>query len=203
MHLTDWNLISPFQTAMQWSKLGHATLAGRAQSQPGYIHPQQSGLQVTSETNLPRGHRKTSGTTHVATKAPSAGPQHPDVKVTQVFHCPHCNKKSPTYAAHQRHIFSKHDTASKSFECPTCHKSYLHEISLTEHMKKHQGIFNFTCEDCGAGFGRKFQLEGHIASKHRGIDLYTCPISSCRKGFGYKGNYEAHLRKAHPDHNVI
>ena len=128
---------------------------------------------------------------------------HADVKVAQVFHCPHCNKKSPTYAAHQRHIFSKHDQSSKTFECKICFKTYVHEISLSEHMKKHQGIYKFICSECGQGFGRKFQLDGHIASKHKGIDLYTCPVSSCRKGFGYKGNYEAHMRKAHPEHNVV
>ncbi len=190
---------------MQWAKFGHLPTAGRIQVQQGSINTQPLEPQVKSEASLlfpPRSRSKTGGVPRV-TKVPSVGPQHSDVKVTQVFHCPHCNKKSPTYAAHQRHIFSKHETGSKSFECPTCHKYFLHEISLTEHMKKHQGIFNFTCQDCGAGFGRKFQLEGHIASKHRGIDLYTCPVSSCRKGFGYKGNYEAHLRKAHPDHNVI
>ena len=127
---------------------------------------------------------------------------HSDVKVTQVFHCPHCNKKSPTYAAHQRHIFSKHDQGSKTFECKICFKTYVHEISLSEHVKKHQGLFKFICSECGQGFGRKFQLDGHIASKHKGIDLYTCPISSCRKGFGYKGNYEAHMRKVHAEHNM-
>lgn len=80
-----------------------------------------------------------------------------------------------------------------------CNKSYAHEISLNEHMKKHAGMFKFKCPECGQGFSRKFQLDGHVASKHRGIDLYTCPISTCRKGFGYKGNFDAHMRKAHPN----
>ena len=141
--------------------------------------------------------------TPTATKSGTKASTGHDVKVTQVFHCPHCSKKSPTYAAHQRHIFSKHDQGSKAFECKICFKTYVHEISLTEHMKKHQGIYKFICSECGQGFGRKFQLDGHIASKHKGIDLYTCPISSCRKGFGYKGNYEAHMRKAHPEYNAV
>jgi uncharacterized Zn-finger protein len=60
-------------------------------------------------------------------------------------------------------------------------------------MKKYANKFN--CNDCGASFINKFDLQMHINAVHLKLTPYECDL--CKMSFSYKGNLNKHVKVIH------
>lgn len=77
----------------------------------------------------------------------------------------------------------------KPFNCSLCGASFVCRTNLTNHLKKHQGIEDYTCDLCGKSFVRRDGLQKHL-DYHADIKSSQCKICN-RK---YKGHLMQHMR---------
>jgi len=93
---------------------------------------------------------------------------------------------------------SLHDHMRKSHRsemipCKVCGMCFVHEDTLTVHMKRH-GQAGVQCDKCPAKFTRKTGLKIHLITVHSGI-RHVC--SHCSSTFSIKHNLKRHIRKHH------
>ena len=64
-----------------------------------------------------------------------------------------------------------------------------------------QGVKNCSCDFCDKSFGKKTDLQIHIATVHQGIKNYSCDL--CDKSFGQKGDLRKHITTVHENINEL
>ncbi|CAH1792428.1 unnamed protein product [Owenia fusiformis] len=79
----------------------------------------------------------------------------------------------------------------KTFNCPSCNRTYGAKKALHRHMKCH-GERSNECSTCGMKFVLKENLKYHIASIHSGSKSHKC--KACDVGFVYRSQLYTHYR---------
>ena len=119
------------------------------------------------------------------------------------YSCKHCGKSFRCLSSYNSHM-SIH-AGDKAYICKTCRKTFTSSADLTLHRKSnrcnvygtrpgyiithtrvHSDVKPYRCDNCGGGFGRKWDLKRHIVAKHSAslnsnqtVTMPTCqePIS--------------------------
>ena len=107
--------------------------------------------------------------------------------------CRHCGKLFTRKVSVMRHIQRIHSSTETKLHCQTCSKSYKDRNSYKQHVRtKHNGIFRYTCKECGKGCNRLMDYKVHL-STHTGKKLFKCDI--CSEEFLWKHYLTVHKRK--------
>ena len=61
-------------------------------------------------------------------------------------------------------------------------------------MRRHNGVYQYSCDLCGKGCSSKNTLRGHMASVHN-VGGVHCPV--CNRYFSRKDNMMYHIRSRH------
>ena len=77
-------------------------------------------------------------------------------------------------------------------KCEHCPKTFTRLGDKNAHEQTHTRPFK--CDQCGASFGRKSNLDGHMRL-HTGERPYICDI--CGKGFPMQSNVTMHKKQSH------
>ena len=89
------------------------------------------------------------------------------------------------------------------WRCKVCEKEYRHEVSLTRHLKEHDGIEPIPCDLCGKKCKRKYNLYAHKRKVHNAFNINfkalrnteehsnTCKM--CGEAFASIQQFEAHI----------
>lgn len=109
------------------------------------------------------------------------------IKIKQT--CEICEEKFLLQTEFVAHCKSKHGI-EKAFKCEQCSARMRSSSHLRRHMRMHDEVPRFTCQDCGLGFNQKSNLELHIRRKHSKEVVVKCDI--CNKGFFCKAALEDH-----------
>ena len=83
------------------------------------------------------------------------------------------------------------NSLKKKYQCPICSKTFLRNMHLMTHMRRHTGEKPFKCHLCEACFPHSNTLTAHIRS-HTGEKPYVCKV--CKASFTQKSNLTAHQR---------
>ena len=79
--------------------------------------------------------------------------------------------------------------------CKTCCKSFTEVGNLNRHINRvHNGVKNYTCDECGSSFFEYKQLVHHKII-HTGMKPNVCKY--CGKGFADFSNMRMHERTTH------
>lgn len=89
------------------------------------------------------------------------------------------------------------------WRCKVCGKEYRHEVSLTRHLKEHDGIEVVPCDLCGKNFKKKYNLYAHKRKVHnafninfealRNTDEHSNTCKMCGEAFASIQQFEAHI----------
>lgn len=88
----------------------------------------------------------------------------------------------------------------KYYECPKCGKKFVKEERLGNHMRIHDGLKPFPCNQCHRSYMKLANLNTHIKESHRlnGEKLVIpCTFENCDKTFDKRHSLLAHLRYKH------
>ena len=96
------------------------------------------------------------------------------------------SSKSSLTRKHGPHSFNK------PYQCGQCGRRFLHETTLTGHLRAHAGLIPYQCDQCGKGFRSNSAMTNHLR-KHSELTRYQC--HKCDKAFTWKGNLTVHLRR--------
>ena len=114
----------------------------------------------------------------------------------------------------------------KTYECPTCKKTFTSGNNLDEHIKvKHENNTPEQCDECNRAFGTPHALKAHKYNMHKRSKCEICgqslcntfwlkrhmsashgimpegsiPCSHCPLFFSSKGAKDNHVKKQHAD----
>ena len=91
--------------------------------------------------------------------------------------CFQCKKVFKTKAALKLHTTVHKTSDERQYECPLCHRRFLHRHHLVVHQRKHSGEKPFKCNACGKTFMAIFLLHKHLR-KHIRESGPNCQIAS-------------------------
>ena len=110
--------------------------------------------------------------------------------------CKHCGKNFFQQSHYARHM--KGHNGIKEFNCDQCDKAYTSGTSLSQHIDVvHKGKKSFACNECGHYFGRRGSLKAHILQIHSKELPFRC--EHCFDGFKEKQRLKNHKKKIHPE----
>ncbi|XP_058449914.1 zinc finger protein 888-like [Malaya genurostris] len=116
--------------------------------------------------------------------------QHKSVH-TDKYACKLCGARHCDNQRLQFHMDSKHSDG-RTFDCPTCGKTFKTERHLATHVALHTKEKRFQCEFCPKVFGRKCQLIIHRRT-HTGEKPFQC--IGCLQRFGDDGTFCKHKKR--------
>eukprot|EP00088_Acartia_fossae_P054915 TRINITY_DN6350_c0_g1_i1.p1 TRINITY_DN6350_c0_g1~~TRINITY_DN6350_c0_g1_i1.p1 ORF type:complete len:471 (+),score=91.45 TRINITY_DN6350_c0_g1_i1:101-1513(+) len=82
----------------------------------------------------------------------------------------------------------------KPFSCIICGKQFRHNVTLKNHMRRHNEEKTFSCEKCGETFKKKAKLNAHMSLVHEEIQ-YSCEI--CGKSYQNNKGLRKHMNAEH------
>ena len=102
------------------------------------------------------------------------------------FKCAHCDKYFNQLGSRGRHVQSIHEVKLR-FKCDRCDKkfttnAYLKDHVLIYHTNRKRSYF---CNSCEKSFFRKYDLNLHEDTVHKGIKRFKCEM--CSQCFAQKG----------------
>ena len=128
---------------------------------------------------------------------------------TKPFHCEECGAMFDTKASLMKHQLQHAKTnGSLSLEqekvlleqsgkriCDLCGKTLSSTLTLQRHMRVHEGLKCYNCEECGKAYGDKRNLDHHIDIIHQRLKKFPCAI--CGDRFGRRNNLKDHEKRKH------
>ena len=120
------------------------------------------------------------------------------------FNCVKCEKVYSSKSAVKKHEM-KHDLEDGTLSleefnnkyeqlkrtCEECGKYFYNQSHLASHVKSHQGIKDFQCDNCERGFTSRQSLKEHVDTIHKGLRSFPC--KQCGKSFGRRAGLKMHL----------
>ncbi|XP_073405486.1 oocyte zinc finger protein XlCOF7.1-like [Dendrobates tinctorius] len=85
-----------------------------------------------------------------------------------------------------------HQEATTPYICSVCGRSFISDLYLAEHMKKHSVEKLHRCNECGREFEYRSRLIVHQRT-HNGDKPHKCEV--CGKDFNYRSRLVVHQRK--------
>lgn len=74
--------------------------------------------------------------------------------------------------------------------CEICKKIFFKQHTYDGHMRKHKGLKQFACAECGKDFAKKASLKHHMEANHPqegdDKDEFICGINDCGKVYSIK-----------------
>jgi len=118
------------------------------------------------------------------------------LKVTE-FSCYFCGDYFTSRLLYKKHMKKyKHGPKRKDYKCPEegCEKRFRVNHVLLDHIRKHRGIYEFSCDECGKPCTTKYTLKSHMLM-HATNSQIICDI--CSKVFKHKILLGQHVSKTH------
>ncbi|XP_045572374.1 zinc finger protein 202 isoform X2 [Salmo salar] len=85
-------------------------------------------------------------------------------------------------------------TVEQPYGCPSCHKTFLHESDLQQHVVVHTRKRGYACTLCEKSFVSPSKLQVH-QNVHTGEKPFTC--AQCGRRFSHSGNLKRHQKLHH------
>ena len=88
--------------------------------------------------------------------------------------CEECGCSYKRTSHLRRHVQNAHSSMQLACPYPDCGKMFNGREQLTKHMRRHATRGSHACELCGKAFGKKRQLEAHVAKIHGPFECGKC-----------------------------
>ncbi|ELT90221.1 hypothetical protein CAPTEDRAFT_85699, partial [Capitella teleta] len=120
-----------------------------------------------------------------ATKNPASYQQHMEKHSGKGYECIMCGIKytnSSGLYRHRRkvHGLSAHRSENHVYKCHECGKEIIDKHAYQVHIKRHTGIHDQICEQCGKAFKTSTDLQKHIRAVH--LNRYHHHCKNCGHG---------------------
>ncbi|XP_063959564.1 zinc finger protein 93-like [Lytechinus pictus] len=109
------------------------------------------------------------------------------------FKCDICDRGFRTRKLTLSHKRRVHSERPKRFICTFCEKGFADKWDLKVHERRHKGIRQHVCLDCGKGFTSVTSLAAHNQAMHIKTKPFSCGI--CGKSFALNHRYNYHMAR--------
>ncbi|GBP90419.1 Zinc finger protein 358 [Eumeta japonica] len=108
--------------------------------------------------------------------------------------CPECKERFKSFHQKLSHLKTVHGQTEKKYQCNYCSDRFYYAGQRSKHIKqKHLKLKPYKCTECPMVFGKRLQLENHLAHAHKiGEKKYQCHL--CFKKYCSKRSLIEHLR---------
>ncbi|KAJ8704903.1 hypothetical protein PYW08_012223 [Mythimna loreyi] len=119
---------------------------------------------------------------------------------SRVYKCEQCNKSYRSRSGLEAHQRSAHGTIDTRAFCVVCKTHYSTAQGLQHHLNTHsrhvsESDKRFICDECGAKFVTKSNLQVHINWEHFKINTHRC--TKCTKIFKSRNALNRHITYVH------
>lgn len=114
--------------------------------------------------------------------------------------CLDCNSSFNTMIGLKRHYVMEHNVMpakEKRFKCEQCHKTYLTNHLLVIHLKSHDNLKEYKCEECPFETNSPYDLSNHVKRIHNPVRAYDC--AKCSKFFKRRCDLRNHYESVHSE----
>ena len=113
------------------------------------------------------------------------------------YSCYFCGENFTDKTLFRKHMKLYRD-GPKDYKCPekTCDSRFRVKITLLDHIRKHRGIYEYSCEECSKVCTTRYTLKSHIRM-HNTNSQVICHI--CSKVFKNKALVNNHIYITHAD----
>lgn len=108
---------------------------------------------------------------------------------------PNCNITFKALCKLQKHLLHIHSDKFKKHRCHLCDKKYKSPGALVTHLRTHEGIKPFECNDCGMRCSSKAFLRIHFRRAHSGKKPFQCWY--CGESFSDNCYLKYHIQVKH------
>ncbi|XP_057374890.1 transcription factor IIIA-like [Daphnia carinata] len=93
---------------------------------------------------------------------------------------------------------------NKRYHCTHegCTAAFGKPSRLVQHERIHSGDRPFQCQQCDQSYTRAFHLKRHVSIAHEqlAVQIFLCPIETCKKQFVSRQKMERHHQSVHSPH---
>ena len=108
----------------------------------------------------------------------------------------HNGEKKVSKEKNKSKKISRKKTHPKKFKCNDCGALFIHKFNLQRHINAiHLKLKPYVCDQCKMSFSQKGFLQNHINSIHLKIKPYEC--EQCNKSFSREGCMKDHVKEVH------
>ncbi|CAH0549627.1 unnamed protein product, partial [Brassicogethes aeneus] len=124
---------------------------------------------------------------HIISRHKSENKGENKIKITsKIYQCSNCSYSAVYKSSYDAHIkvCLKLENVQQ-YECHLCHYKTIHKFGLKKHMKIHNKTKEFKCLFCPKESNHKYNLDGHILTKHSHLlnesnrSIITSKVHSC------------------------
>jgi len=144
---------------------------------------------------------------------------HPDIEIPdslliadekKITHkCFHCGKNIKTQNKLRKHIIQMHSlTATKSYVCKDCKRSYVNKYGLDQHNRSKHGLgIRYHCELCKKSFTTIQRLDKHSKIRHnikkirisKSKDRIRVNCNKCNNTYSSRSSLRLHVKSKHSE----
>ncbi|XP_012158780.1 zinc finger protein 431 [Ceratitis capitata] len=90
------------------------------------------------------------------------------------------------------------DDCGPLFQCEQCPRRCVTKENFEAHLRTHQGLKPYVCNECNRDFNRASNFRSHMREAHAAVKLqFVCSFEGCGKIFNRRDTYTAHYRHKH------
>lgn len=93
---------------------------------------------------------------------------------------------------------SRSNFSEVKFQCEHCPRRCVTWENYEAHLRTHQGLKPYLCNECNRSFNRAAHFRAHVREDHGPVTLqYICSFEGCGKVFKRENTYKNHYRLKH------
>eukprot|EP00092_Neocalanus_flemingeri_P017513 GFUD01018946.1.p1 GENE.GFUD01018946.1~~GFUD01018946.1.p1 ORF type:complete len:484 (-),score=72.73 GFUD01018946.1:65-1516(-) len=114
------------------------------------------------------------------------------------YSCYFCGEHFIGKAPYRKHM-KMYKNGPKDYKCPEdgCDSRFRVKRTLLDHLRKHRGVYEYSCETCGKIFTTKYTKTSHMRTHESPQQQLICQI--CSKSFRNKLRLNGHMNTTHAD----
>ena len=108
----------------------------------------------------------------------------------------------PSFGQHDSPSLENYKLVNSHYQCGQCGAKFKQKRTIRQHMKKHAGVYEHTCEFCGKSFACSDSLRRHTIV-HATEKSLACSVADCSRTFKLQSQLKEHMKRVHGEKSHV